>query len=305
MDLNVEQTGHELTPVLNSVNVPEFAATQKSEFHVRLQPTAGWAQVNLRELWAYRELLFFLMWRDIKVRYKQTALGASWAIIQPFCMMVVFTVFFGRMGKMAEGLAVPYPIWSFSALVPWFFFAGGLIGASNSIVLNARLVKKIYFPRLTLPIATVLSNAVDMLIAFAVLLGMMVYYRIVPTVNIIWLPAFVLLAYVTSIGVGLWAAAINVKYRDVKHAMPFITQFWLFATPIAWQSRKLPEPWLTLYGLNPMAGVVEGFRWALLGETAAPAPGAMVAVSCLAALALLVSGAVYFCRMEKTFADIV
>jgi len=269
---------------------------------LRIAPSRGWVPLKLSELWEYRELLYFLIWRDIKVRYKQTALGASWAIIQPFMTMVVFSLFFGHLGKMpSDGL--PYPIFTFAALVPWAFFANGLNQSSNSLVGSSNLITKVYFPRLIVPLASVFSGIVDFLVAFGVLLGMMLYYGLVPTLNILWLPLYVLLALVTSLGVGLWLSALNVEYRDVRYIIPFITQFWLFATPIAYPSSLLPEPWRTIYGLNPMVGVVEGFRWALLRTNSAPGP--IVAVSASAAVLILVSGAFYFRRMEKTFADIV
>ena len=269
---------------------------------LRIKPSKGWVSLKLGELWQYRELLYFLIWRDVKVRYKQTALGAAWAIIQPVMTMVVFSLFFGKLGKIPSD-GVPYPIFTFAALVPWTFFAHGLTQSSNSLVGSANLITKVYFPRLAIPIATVLSGVVDFVLAFIVLLGMMLYYGIVPTVHALWLPLFLLLAVVTSLGVGLWLSALNVQYRDVRYVVPFLTQFWMFATPIAYPSSLLQEPWRTVYGLNPMAGVVEGFRWALLGRNTAPGP--IIAVSSLAAVVILVSGAFYFRRMEKTFADVV
>ena len=269
---------------------------------LRIRPSRGWVSLQLKELWAYRELLYFLIWRDIKVRYKQTALGASWAIIQPFATMVVFSLFFGKLAKMPSD-GIPYPIFSYAALVPWTFFATGLAGGSNSLVGSSNLITKVYFPRLVIPLATVLSGVVDFLLAMCVLLGMMLYYHIVPGARIIWLPLFLLLALVISLGVGLWLSSLNVKYRDVRYVVPFITQFWLFATPIAYPSSLLREPWHTLYGLNPMVGVVEGFRWALLGTKVSAWP--IVLVSAVVALLVLISGAFYFRRMEKTFADIV
>jgi lipopolysaccharide transport system permease protein len=269
---------------------------------IRIEPSHGWVSLKLRELWEYRELLYFLTWRDIKVRYKQTALGAAWAIIQPFFTMVVFSLFFGRLaGIPSDG--VPYPIFSFAALVPWTFFANGLNQSSNSLVGSADLIRKVYFPRLAVPVATVLSGVVDFVLAFIVLLVMMLYYGVVPTINTLWLPLFFLLALVTSLGVGLWLSALNVEFRDVRYTVPFLTQFWMFSTPIAYPSSLLSEPWRTVYGLNPMVGVIEGFRWALLGTDTAPGP--IIAVSSLAALAILVGGAFYFRRMEKTFADVV
>jgi lipopolysaccharide transport system permease protein len=269
---------------------------------LRIKPSKGWVSLRLDELWDYRELLYFLVWRDIKVRYQQTALGAAWAIIQPVMTMVVFSLFFGKLGKIPSD-GVPYPIFAYAALVPWTFFANGLGQASNSLVGSANLLKKVYFPRLAIPLATVLSGVVDFALAFVVLLGMMIYYGVVPTANIFWLPLFLLLALLTSLGVGLWLSALNVKFRDVRYVVPFLTQFWLFATPIAYPSSLLGEPWRTVYGLNPMVGVVEGFRWALLGTDTAPGP--IIAASALAAVLILTSGAFYFRRMEKTFADIV
>lgn len=267
-----------------------------------IHPSRGWSVPDLGELWAYRELLYFLIWRDVKVRYKQTVLGASWAIIQPVAAMVVFSLFFGGLAKIpSDGL--PYPLFSFAALVPWTFFANGLTLSANSLVGSQDLIQKVYFPRLAIPVATVLSGLVDFALAFLVLLGMMWFYGIAPTWNVVWLPLLLLLALVTSLGVGLWLSALNVQYRDVRYTVGFMVQAWLFATPIAYPSSLLSEPWRTLYGLNPMAGVVEGFRWALLGTDTAPGP--MIAVSSLAALAILAGGAFYFRRMERTFADVV
>jgi lipopolysaccharide transport system permease protein len=269
---------------------------------LRIEPSSGWVSLKLRELWEFRELLYFLAWRDIKVRYKQTLLGAAWAILQPLLTMVVFSIFFGRLAKIPSD-GVPYPIFSYVALVPWTFFAHGLNEASNSLVGSANLIKKVYFPRLAIPVAAVLSGVIDFLLAFLVLVGMMLYYGLVPTINTLWLPGFLLLTLITSLGVGLWLSALNVKFRDVRYTVPFVVQFWLFATPVAYPSSLLSEPWRTLYGLNPMVGVVEGFRWALLGTVTQP--GAIIVVSSFAALAMLVSGAFFFRRMEKTFADIV
>ncbi|RME46126.1 MAG: ABC transporter permease [Caldilineae bacterium] len=266
-----------------------------------IEPTRGWVALKLGELWAYRELLFFFVWRDLKIRYKQTILGVAWAVIQPFFTMVIFSLFFGRLAKVpSDGL--PYPIFSYAALVPWTFFANALTQASNSLVMNANMIKKIYFPRLTVPVATVLAGTVDFALAFLVLLGMMFFYGRFPTWNVFWLPFFLLLALTTSLGVGLWLSAMNVQFRDVRYIVPFLTQAWLFATPIAYPSSLLEEPWRTLYGINPMVGVVEGFRWALLGTETAPGP--ILFVSSLVAVGLLVSGAFYFKRMEKTFADV-
>ena len=267
-----------------------------------IRPSKGWIALRLADLWEYRELLYFMVWRDIKVRYKQTVLGAAWAIIQPFFTMVLFSIFFGKLAKMPSD-GIPYPIFAYVGLVPWTFFASGMAQSSNSLVDSANLIKKVYFPRLTIPIANVLSGLVDFSIAFAVLLGMMLWYGIVPTARILWLPLFLLLALVTALAVGLWLSVLNVEYRDVKYTIPFVTQFWMYATPIVYPSSLLSEPWRTIYGLNPMVGVVEGFRWALLGAKTGPGP--MIAVSAGAAVALLVGGAVYVRRMEKTFADVV
>jgi lipopolysaccharide transport system permease protein len=272
------------------------------ELYVRIEPSQGWISLKLRELWQYRELLYFFIWRDVKVRYKQTVLGAAWAIIQPFFTMVVFSLFFGRLAKMPSD-DIPYPIFSYAALVPWTFFANGLSQAASGLVNHANLLKKIYFPRLAIPIARVLAGIVDFALAFIVLLGMMLVYGILPTMNMLWLPLFFLLALITSLGFAFWLSAMNVQFRDVGYTVPFLIQFWLFATPIAYPSSLLREPWRTLYGINPMAGVVEGFRWALLGTDTAPGP--IIIVSSLAALLVLVSGAFYFRRLERTFADVV
>lgn len=269
---------------------------------LRIEPSRGWVSLQLKELWQYRELLYFLTWRDIKVRYKQTALGAAWAIIQPFMTMVVFSVFFGRLAKIPSD-NIPYPLFSFAGLVPWTFFSTGLTASANSLVASQNLLKKVYFPRLSIPVSAVIAGLVDFFLAFVVLLAMSFYYGIVPTANVVWLPFFLLLAFVTCLGVSLWLTTLNVQYRDVRYVLPFIVQFWMFATPIAYPSSLLSEPWRTVYGLNPMVAVVEGFRWALLGSGGGP--GLMVIVSSLAATALLVGGAYYFRRMEKSFADLV
>jgi homopolymeric O-antigen transport system permease protein len=267
-----------------------------------LAPSRGWAPLQIDDLWKYRELLYFLVWRDVKVRYKQTALGAAWAIIQPLLTMIVFSVFFGRLAKMPSD-GIPYPVFAFAALVPWTFFAHGLTNASNSLVGSANLIKKIYFPRLIMPVAAVLSGLIDFVLAFVVLVGMMLFYGIVPSPKILAVVPLLFLAMVTSLGVALWLSALNVEFRDVRYLIPFLTQFWLFLTPIAYPSSLLNEPWRTVYGLNPMVGVVEGFRWALLDTHTGP--GGMVMVSGFAAVALLVGGAYYFRRMEATFADVV
>ena len=269
---------------------------------VRIEPSKGWVPLRLRDLWEYRELVYFLTLRDIKARYKQTFFGATWAILQPVLTMLVFSLFFGRLAHIPSD-GIPYPMFALAALVPWAFFANGLNQSSNSLVGNAELIKKVYFPRLAMPIATVLGGVVDFALAFVVLLAMMFYYGKTPTANALWLPLFGLLALVTALGVGLWLSTLNVQYRDIRHVVPFLTQIWLFATPVAYPSSLLPEPWRTLYGINPMVGVVEGFRWALLGTRTAPGP--MIFVSALVAVTILISGGFYLRRMERTFADVV
>jgi lipopolysaccharide transport system permease protein len=267
-----------------------------------IEPSSGWRAIDLRELWKYRELLYFLIWRDVKVRYKQTVLGALWAVIQPFVTMVVFSIFFGRLaGVPSDG--VPYPVFSFAALVPWTFFAHGLHLGGESLTSNQGLLRKVYFPRLALPIAAVLTGLVDFGIAFVVLLALMLYYGFIVSAAALAVIPLVTLAFATVLGVSLWLSALNVQYRDVRHVLPFLTQVWLFVTPVAYPSSLLSEPWRTVYSLNPMAGVVEGFRWALLGTAAIPI--GPIAASCASATLLLVTGAFYFRRMERTFADVV
>lgn len=269
---------------------------------IQIRPSTGWVALKLRDLWDYRELLYFLVWRDIKVRYKQTVLGAAWAILQPLLTMVVFSIFFGRLAGMPSD-GIPYPIFTYTALLPWQLFSHALIEASNSLVMNERLITKVYFPRLVIPIATVLAGLVDFSIAFIVLIGMMLFFGIVPTMAILTLPLFILFAIATALAIGLWLSALNVQYRDVRYVIPFLTQFWLFATPIAYSSSLIPEPWRVWYGLNPMAGVVEGFRWALLGKTGGT-PSLLI-VSVLIVGLLLLGGLAYFRRMERSFADVI
>jgi lipopolysaccharide transport system permease protein len=267
-----------------------------------IKPAHGWISLNLKDLWTYRELLYFLAWRDVKVRYKQTALGVAWAVIQPLMTMIVFTIFFGRLAKVpSDGL--PYPVFNFCALLPWTLFSRALGESSNSLVANSNLISKVYFPRLVIPIATIVAGLVDFAIAFIILFGMMVYYGIAPSVDIFTLPVFILFAIVTALAVSLWLSALNVEYRDVRYAIPFLTQIWMFASPIAYSTTLVPERWRTIYGLNPMAGVIEGFRWALLGKVQ-PNWG-LLSVSGVIVLTLLVTGLIYFKRMEKTFADII
>ena len=269
---------------------------------LRIQPSQGWVSLQLRDLWLYRVLLYFFIWRDIKVRYKQTALGAAWAVIQPLFTMLVFSLFFGRLAKIPSD-GIPYPLFVYCALVPWTFFAQGLAQSADSLVGQGNLIKKVYFPRLAIPLSSVSAGLVDFSISFTVLLGLMARYAVRPTSHLIWLPCLLALAFVTSLGVGLWLSALNVRFRDVKYALPFIIQFWMFATPIAYPSSLLGKTGRLVLALNPMVGVVEGFRWALLGAKTAPGP--LMVVSGLAALTVLVGGAFYFRRMEKSFADVV
>ena len=268
---------------------------------VRRQARPGWASVDFAELWHYRELLLFQALRDIKVRYKQTALGAAWAILQPVLTMAVFTILFGRLaGVSSDG--VPYPIFAFSALLPWQLFAFALTQSSNSLVDNAPVLTKVYFPRLILPLASVLAGLVDFIIASGVLAGMMLYYGIVPGWGAMTLPLFILLALAAALAVGLWLSALNARYRDVRYTIPFLAQFWLFITPVAYSSTLVPKEWQVVYALNPMVGVIDGFRWALLGTTP---PGPMLLVSAMATVLVLIGGLLYFRRMERSLADIV
>lgn len=270
--------------------------------HTRIEPGKGWISLGLKNLWQYRELLFFLAWRDIKVRYKQTALGAAWAVIQPLFTMLVFTLFFGRLAKVPSD-GIPYPLFCYTALLPWQLFAYALTESSNSVVANERLITKVYFPRLVVPLASILSGLVDFVIAFTLLIGMMVWYGVRPTWAVLALPFFVIFTMATALGVGLWLSALNVQYRDVRYTLTFIVQFWLIASPVAYSSTLVPARWRPFYGLNPMAGVIEGFRWALLGK--AKAPGMMLWVSVAVVAVVLVGGLYYYRRMEKIFADVV
>lgn len=266
-----------------------------------IRPARGWLRLNLREVWEYRELLYFFVWRDIKVRYKQTVIGAAWAVIQPFMTMVVFSLFFGLLAKIpSDGL--PYPVFYYSALLPWTYFAGALSHATNIMVEHQRVITKVYFPRVILPIAAVLSGLVDFGIAFTILVGMMVFYGIGLTPTVFLLPVFLLLALATALAVGLWLSALNAIYRDVRYAVPFFIQFWMFASPVAYPSSLVPERWQWLYGLNPLAGVIEGFRWALTGQGHLPS---LLPVSVAAIVLVLIGGLVYFRRMESTIADLV
>jgi lipopolysaccharide transport system permease protein len=267
---------------------------------IRIRASSGRVPLQLSELWAYRELLYFLVWRDLKVRYKQTVLGVAWAVLQPVMTMLVFSLFFGRLAKIPSD-GIPYPLFTYAALVPWTFFANGLTQSSNSLVGSSNLITKVYFPRLLIPIGSVLATLVDFFLAFGLLLGMMAWYHVAPTWNMLYLPLFLALALTTSLGVGLWLSALNVKFRDVRHTVPFLVQFWMFATPVAYPSSLLKEPWHSFYGLNPMAGVVEGIRWSLLGTKGAN--GTLFGLSIVAAVVFFIVGLYYFRSVEKSFAD--
>lgn len=266
----------------------------------RIKPTRGWVALRLDQVWEYRELLYFLAWRDLKVRYKQTVLGAGWAIIQPFLTMVVFTIFFGKLAKVPSD-GVPYPVFSYAGLVPWTFFANALSQSASSLLTNTNLVSKVYFPRLILPIASCLASLVDMVLATFILLFIMLYYHVPFSPTMVFLPVFALFALVTALSVGLWLSALNVEFRDIRYVIPFLIQLWLFATPIAYPASLVHGPWKVLYGLNPMVGVVQGFRWALLGSRMTL--GLPFVVSAGVTVVALIGGAFYFRRTEKSFAD--
>jgi lipopolysaccharide transport system permease protein len=266
-----------------------------------IAPSRGWVPVHLGELWEFRELLAILAWRSIRVRYKQTALGIAWAVIQPFMTMVVFTAFFGRLAHVSTG-GVPYPVFAFCALLPWQLFAFSLNEASNSVVASQQLLTKVYFPRLLLPLASVAVGLVDFAVSLVVLFGLMAWYGVWPGAAMLSLPLWTLLAATTAVAASLWLSALNVRYRDVRYTLPLLTQLWLFATPVAYPSSMVPDSWRFWYVLNPMVGVVDGFRWAIVGG---PWPGAQVVVSAAAVTVLLVLGAIYFRRTERTFADLV
>lgn len=276
-------------------------AESNSQTHLVLEPEHNWLSLDLGDLWRYRELLFFLTWRDIKVRYKQTVLGAAWAILQPVLTMVVFSIIFGTLANLPSD-GIPYPIFTYTALLPWQLFAFALTNSSNSLVGSQNLISKVYFPRLIIPIASVLPGLIDFAIAFVVLLGMMFYYQIPITARILILPVFLLLGIMTALAVGFWFSALNVQYRDIRYVVPFLTMFWQYATPVAYSSSLIPDKWRLLYGLNPMAGVVEGFRWALLGTGEV---GKLLWVSVIVVLFLFIGGLIYFKRMEDTFADVI
>ena len=275
--------------------------TSSRQIAVRRQARPGWAAIDFAELWRYRELVIFYAIRDIKVRYRQTLLGASWAILQPVLTMVVFSIFFGHLaGVPSDG--IPYPIFAYCGLVPWQLFAYALTQSSNRIVEDAGVITKVYFPRLIVPLASVIAGLVDFAIAFGVLAAMIFYYGVTPGWAMLTLPLFTLLALMAALAVGLWLSALNVRYRDVRYTIPFLAQFWLFVTPVAYSSSLVPLKWQALYGINPMAGVVNGFRWALLGNTS---PGPMLFVSVAATAVLLIGGLYFFRRMERSFADII
>ncbi len=319
-----------MTTTLNKTPSSSPAKTERP--HVVIQPTKGWLAINFRELWEYRDLIYYMTWRSITVRYKQTILGASWAILQPFMQMVVFSIFFGGLARIPSD-GIPYPIFSFTALVPWSFFASGLSSAATSLVGSSSMLKKIYFPRLVIPLTAVLSSVVDFLLAFLVLLVMAIGYitltppptgdvltasvadmvhlnvplmkahQLALTPNIFFLAPLFLIAFVTTLGFGLWLSALNVQFRDVRHAVNYLVRLGLFITPVLYPSSLISPEWRLVYALNPMAGVIEGFRWALLGVGKAPSP--MIAISVVVALLILISGLFYFRRVEKTFADVV
>ena len=277
-------------------------AISNPQYEIMLEPPRGWLNLRLRELWEFRELLFFLIWRDIKVRYKQTVLGATWAVLQPLMTMIVFSIIFGKLGKLPSN-GIPYPVFTFAALLPWQLFSRALSDASISLIGNQNMVTKIYFPRIFLPSASVLGGLLDFGISFIILLILMFFYDIPVTWAILTVPLFLALCLLTALAVGLWLSALNVRFRDVKYITPFLLQFWMYASPVAYSSSLIPEQWRVLYGLNPMAGVVEGFRWALLGQPISV--GSFLPISILAVALLFISSLIYFQRMELTFADVV
>lgn len=286
--------------IIQSAQHPDLA-DQPTPLFV-LEPARGWVSFKVKDLWAYRELLYFLVWRDVKVRYKQTALGVLWVVLQPLLMTLLFSVVLGGFAQLpADG--APYPLFVFAALLPWQLFAYALAASSTSLIMNQQLISKVYFPRLIVPLAAVLVGVIDFLIASTVLGAMLLVYRVPLTPAVVTLPLFTLLALTTATAVGLWLSALNVQYRDVQYTIPFLTQFWLFATPIAYPSSLIPEQWRAFYGLNPMVGVVEGFRWALLGQAGPLHLSFFVSVGMT--LLLLVGGLLYFSRVEKTFTDII
>jgi lipopolysaccharide transport system permease protein len=279
-----------------------IARADASQPPLRVSPSRGWLAINVRELWTCRELLYFFIWRDVKIRYKQTAIGVAWAVLQPFLTMLVFSLIFGRLAKLPTN-GLPYPVFYYCALLPWSYFATGLQNATNVMVEQQRLITKIYFPRLVLPVSAVLSGLIDFAISFAMLIALMIYYHITPTTALLLLPIFLLLAVLTALGFGLWLSALNAIYRDVRYVVPFLVQFWMFVSPVAYSTSLVPERWRWIYGLNPMAGVIEGFRWALTGHGLAPGP--LFAASACGVVLVLLGGLIYFGSIERTVADIV
>lgn len=282
----------------------ETSLTQSDPDTIILRPSRGWSALNLADLWRYRELIFFLTWRDLKVRYKQTVLGVAWAVIRPVITMVIYSLIFGNLAQLdSEG--VPYSIFTYVALLPWQLFSKAMNDAGRSMVSNRNMVTKIYFPRLVIPVSTILSGLVDFLIAFVILIGMMIYFQVPITLNVLYLPLFLLLALVTALGVGLWFSALNVYYRDVGYVLPFLTEVWKYITPVAYSAQYITGKWQFIYALNPMAGVVQGFRWALLGTTLDASALTTISISAFVAVVVLISGLFYFRRMERSFADMV
>jgi len=275
-----------------SVNVPVFV----------IRATTGWRFLDLQELWDYRELVYFLTWRDIKVRYKQTVIGAAWAILQPVAMMAVFTLFFGKLAKVPSD-GVPYPLFAFAGLLPWQLFSRVISESTNSLITDQRLISRVYFPRIIVPMATTMAAIVDFVVASALMVVMFMYYKITPGMSLLWVPVFVLLMIMTALGVGFWLSALNIEYRDVAYIVPFLNQFWLFLTPIAYPSSMVPAKWRVLYGLNPMTGVVEGLRWALFKTGTGPSP--MLAASVTISIGLFLSGIAWFRRRERIFVDMI
>lgn len=296
------RSGRNIIVAESAQSFAHTASQARAASSVVIRPAKGALSLDLRDLWEYRELLYFLVWRDIKVRYKQSVLGAGWAIVQPFTTMIVFTVIFGGLARIPSD-GVPYPIFAYTALLPWQYFAASLGRSSSSVVGSSALISKVYFPRLIVPLAATFAPLVDFAIAFVVLAGMMLYFGIVPTWGLAALPLFLLLAFATALAVGLWLSALNVRYRDVGHLVPFLLNLWMYASPVAYPSSLVPEHWRALYGLNPLAGVIEGFRWAVLGRGSAP--DATVFVSTVVVLVLLVGGLVYFQRTQETFVDVI
>jgi len=293
--------GSEHPRPLRSVRMTQLAITDAAMPLVEIVPSSGFRALNGRELWTYRELLYFLVWRDIKVRYKQTALGAGWAILQPMLTMGVFAVFLGRLAKVpSDGL--PYPLFAFAGLIPWTYFATAVTSGSASIVASQQLISKVYFPRLLIPLASAITPLVDAAIALATLVPLLIWFHVAPGLAVVWVPAFAVLAVATAFATALWLATLTVEFRDVRYLVPFVVQFWMFATPVAYPASLVPARWRLLYGLNPMTGVVEGFRWTLVGG---PPPGPLAAVSALVVAALLAAGLGFFRRSEGTFADII